>query len=361
MWNIKDIKASAKKLIKNNLWTLLFVGLLMSFIFNEYTISRKTNENSEIISNFIEEYEEKGKIDISEENPDGTKELTQNIDRALSKMFLDTEDGSVKDINKEYGVTHGIFYGLFSFYTRGKLQIRNVYNSIVDYSQKLRFAQLLLVIYSFMGMLIKIFLINPITIGEYRIFLESRKYNRTKIRRITYSFSKIRYLKTVLTIFIKNFYKALWDITVIGGFIKYYSYLMVPFIVAENPTIKSKDAITLSRKMMNGNKFRAFLLDLSFIGWHLLQFLTLGLAGIWVNTYIRASYTELYVFLREEYIKNKEENYELLNIRMKILKKEELIIHIIIDYLQLYYSFSHLLLQDGFGKYCYIYLEMAFW
>ena len=122
MWNIKDIKKNARQNIKKNLWTLLFIGFLMSFIFNEYVISRQANENSDIINNFITEYEENGKIELSTEAEDGTKKLNENIDRALSKMFLDTEDGSVRDINEEYGITHGVFYGVFSFYTREKLQ-----------------------------------------------------------------------------------------------------------------------------------------------------------------------------------------------------------------------------------------------
>lgn len=313
MWNIKDIKKNARQNIKKNLWTLLFIGFLMSFIFNEYVISRQANENSDIINNFITEYEENGKIELSTEAEDGTKKLNENIDRALSKMFLDTEDGSVRDINEEYGITHGVFYGVFSFYTREKLQIRNIFNSISDYTQKLRFAQLLLVFYSVLGLFLKIFLINPIIVGEHRIFLESRNYRRTKIRRITYVFSKQRYLSTVKAIFKKNLYKALWDITVIGGIIKNYSYLMVPFIVAENPKISGRDAIDLSRAMMNGNKMKAFKLDLSFIPWHILQLLTLGLAGIWVNTYLRASYSELYVTLRNEYIKEKKADFKLLN------------------------------------------------
>ena len=97
---------------------------------------------------------------------------------------------------------------------------------------------------------------------------------------------------------------------------------MVPFILAENPTIKGKDAIKISRKMMDGNKWNAFVLDLSFIGWHLLQVITFGLAGIWVNPYIRASYAELYSVLREKYIEDKNEGYELLNDNLLYVKSD---------------------------------------
>ena len=88
---------------------------------------------------------------------------------------------------------------------------------------------------------------------------------------------------------------------------------MVMYIIAENPQISSKDAIRISREMMNGNKLRAFLLDLSFIGWNILQYITFGLAGIYVSPYYTATEVELYAFLRKEYIENKKYGYELLN------------------------------------------------
>ena len=108
-------------------------------------------------------------------------------------------------------------------------------------------------------------------------------------------------------------YQLLWNLTIVGGIIKKYSYKMIMYIIAENPQISSKDAIRISREMMDGNKLRAFLLDLSFIGWNILQYITFGLAGIYVSPYYTATEVELYAFLRKEYIENKKYGYELLN------------------------------------------------
>lgn len=83
--------------------------------------------------------------------------------------------------------------------------------------------------------------------------------------------------------FMKNLFFALWSLTIAGMFIKQYSYRLVPFIMAENPDIKWKDAITLSRKMMNGNKWRTFVFDLSFWYWYLLKFITAGLVGVFFS------------------------------------------------------------------------------
>ena len=56
----------------------------------------------------------------------------------------------------------------------------------------------------------------------------------------------------------------------IGGIIKHYEYCMIPYILAENPKISRKDAFYLSKQLTNRNKWKLFLLDLSFLGWHVL-------------------------------------------------------------------------------------------
>ena len=63
----------------------------------------------------------------------------------------------------------------------------------------------------------------------------------------------------------------LWSLLfVIPGIIKRYSYAMTPFILAEHPELSENAAITRSRELMDGNKWRLFCLQFSFIGWELL-------------------------------------------------------------------------------------------
>ncbi len=314
IWNRKELKKNALSVIKKNVWVLLFVGLLMSSVFGEYTITRESNESLDTINRYIIAIQSGNPVDLIVENKEnGEKELNEYVDEAVNIALFGSKEGNIKDVNKEYGITHGIFYGFFEFITRSRTELKHVVNSIASIEEKLKLTRLLLIISSIGGLLVKIFLINPITIGEYRIFLESRKYKETSIKRIRFCFTRNRYFKVVKSVFRKNLYKILWDATIIGGFIKSYSYKMVPYIIAENPLVSGKDAIKISRNMMNGNKWETFKLDLSFAGWHLLQIITFGLAGIWINTYTRATLGELYTTLRENYVKNKEEGYELLN------------------------------------------------
>lgn len=66
-------------------------------------------------------------------------------------------------------------------------------------------------------------------------------------------------------------YTFLWSsLFVIPGVIKSYSYSMTPFILAERPLMKVDDAITESRRIMDGNKWNLFCLNFSFIGWQML-------------------------------------------------------------------------------------------
>ena len=93
--------------------------------------------------------------------------------------------------------------------------------------------------------------------------------------------------------------RGLWWLTIIGGAIKTFSYYLCGFILAENPTMKGGDAIALSRKMMNGHKWECFLLELSFVPWHLLSLATFGLSSLFYSSaYLSAARCEFYAAVR---------------------------------------------------------------
>ena len=76
---------------------------------------------------------------------------------------------------------------------------------------------------------------------------------------------------------------------------------MVPYIIKDNPELSATEVITRSREMMNGNKWKAFLLDLSFIGWFLLSIITLGIAAFfWVGPYVYSTEAALYLELKDK-------------------------------------------------------------
>ena len=90
--------------------------------------------------------------------------------------------------------------------------------------------------------------------------------------------------------FLQGLYIALWSLLlVIPGIVKTYSYAMTPYIMSEHPSLTANEAITESRRIMNGNKWRLFCLDFSFIGWELLCSVPLYAEGFLVLKYFTGS------------------------------------------------------------------------
>lgn len=148
------------------------------------------------------------------------------------------------------------------------------------------------------GSVMNIFLFNPIKVGCYAFFSRNVRNTPASLNELKEGFHD--YIQKVLGMFLKSLFTFLWGLLfIIPGIVKSYSYMMVPYILADNPGMSAMEAITKSREMMNGNKGRAFLMDLSFIGWILLAIFTCTLVGIfWTNPYIASTHAALYEELK---------------------------------------------------------------
>ena len=154
------------------------------------------------------------------------------------------------------------------------------------------------------GIAIHLFLLNPIESGCQRFFVINHvETGQTKLGEIFHCFND-HYLNVVKTMFLRDLYLVLGTLLFfIPGIVKSYSYRLVPYILAEEPGMNSREAFRLSRSMMNGNKWHAFLLDLSFLGWNLLNILTLGILGIfYVRPYQATANAEMYIIIRDQFL-----------------------------------------------------------
>lgn len=97
---------------------------------------------------------------------------------------------------------------------------------------------------------------------------------------------------------------------IVPGIIKTISYSLVPYILVDNPNMSSSDVLDLSTKMMNGHKMDYFKLELSFIGWHLLAVLTLGILEIWIAPYQATAMTKFLSEVKAEYEKTNPKTVE---------------------------------------------------
>lgn len=144
---------------------------------------------------------------------------------------------------------------------------------------------------------LEIFVGSLLEVGGKRFFILNKTENPT-VGTIFDAFRSGHYVNVVLAMFLKNLFTSLWTLLfVIPGIVKHYEYLMIPYILAENPGMDRKEAFQISKRMMDGQKMETFILDLSFIGWILLSAITCGIVGIfYVNPYREATFAELYAF-----------------------------------------------------------------
>lgn len=95
--------------------------------------------------------------------------------------------------------------------------------------------------------------------------------------------------------FLEGLYILLWSLLlIIPGILATYSYAMTGYILAENPELTAREAIGRSKEMMEGNRWRLFCLQWSFIGWEILCALTLGIGSLWLNPYKQAATAAFY-------------------------------------------------------------------
>lgn len=147
----------------------------------------------------------------------------------------------------------------------------------------------------------KVFVGNLLKMGGYRFFILNQTAQPGSGTLLD-GFRSGHYVNIVLTMFLRDLFTALWSLLlVVPGIVKHYEYLMVPYIIAENPAMDYKEAFQISKQMMDGEKMEAFIMDLSFLGWYLLSAVTCGLLAIfYVNPYVQASFAEMYTFNKQK-------------------------------------------------------------
>ncbi len=158
------------------------------------------------------------------------------------------------------------------------------------------------------------FVKNVYTAAARRLFLEGRVYERVSFGRLGL-FCRLRcWTRAAATLFMRALFLALWSLTVVGGVVKYCAYFPVPYLVAENPGLGWREALDLSKKMMAGRKGELLRFELTFLGWHVLSALTLGLTGIlYSRPYRQAALSEYYCALRREWLADRPESAAVLD------------------------------------------------
>ena len=151
-----------------------------------------------------------------------------------------------------------------------------------------------------LALALRIFLLRPLEVGCRRYFLEDI-IRPAELDCLKAGFSG-NYRNVVWVMFCRDIFIFLWTLLlIVPGIVKSYEYRMVPYVLAENPDLSREEAFALSKRMMDGDKMNAFILDLSFIGWAILTILTCGLVGIfYYQPYLALTDAALYQTLKKK-------------------------------------------------------------
>lgn len=291
----KGMKANARKAYKRHYWMIVVICLFAS-VFGVAYSSSTWSVNASSPSATVQE--------------DGTAQ-SDNVSKVLENLLVGDESQARRqvehnqeqivqnDTNAMMGRKRGVFASLLNSFSSGSviLSMADAANSIVHNDGVAVAVPIVvsLTVYLFVWLFVQ----QTYRVVMMRMLLEGRTYDKLPVSRFLYPITTRKWLSMAKVMLLENVFLFLWTFTIIGAFIKPYSYRMVPYIVAENPNIGAREAISLSRRMMKGHKWECFVADLSFLGWWLLNLFTLGLSGIFYsNGYNAAFFVEYYVHVR---------------------------------------------------------------
>ena len=155
------------------------------------------------------------------------------------------------------------------------------------------------IISAIIGGLYSIFVTDALTVGTCNYFIKNTD-SKPSFKDIFSGF-KVKYGRNIGTLLLAGIKTFLWTLLfIIPGIIKSYEYSIIPYILADDPEISSKDAFKKAKQMMKGNKWRLFKLEFSFIGWFVLCVLTLGIGTFFLIPYVSAATAEFYAELKNK-------------------------------------------------------------
>ena len=302
MFNRKEAKKAAKRNVRSDYVMFVIACLLAAFLGSAYSSTLSSVEattTSQVVETLSGEVNETKTITADSVLTQLIMGRVKEGENISDTLMDENANAGFKVGIVEFGRTKGILSGLVNQASSGKFFIM-LFQTILSVTKSQSIAtDIFIVIVAIVMFAISVFVKDTYKVVFRRIFLEGHNYDHVKISRFLFLFRVKKYFKACWTIFLTSIYQLLWDLTIIGGVVKRYSYYMVPYIVAENPDINAKEAIELSRRMMYGHKLECFKLEMTFFGWWVLGACTLGLSQVlFSNPYEECTYCAYYIYLR---------------------------------------------------------------
>lgn len=256
MWSRKELKQKGKKAFNRNYWKTVLVAVVLSLIVG----------TGSFCSSFASGFSD-GFSDGVSDATDTMSEIEDYDEDYDDYDYDDQADYSGLDIDEEFGVPGPEIVAIVIF--------------VIVFI-------IIFVIAMAIAIVLDAFVINPLEIGIRRFGLANLNA-KAEVKEIGFGYDH-NYKNGVKTMFFRDLYTFLWSLLfIIPGIVKSYEYRMIPYLLADHPDMTSEQAFAESKRMMTGQKWNAFVLDLSFIGWDILSILTLGILSIF--------YVEPYKFM----------------------------------------------------------------
>ena len=254
MWTRKELKQQARDALQRNYWRIVLVALILLVLGNSNVLGSTS-------------YSAVGTVGTTPVDEEGIPNAGGDTLRDVIGSELSAMDIAITSIDSLIIAADKSIEGL------GRMEV--IITGIIIF---LICLAIVIAMFALMVAFVT-FLFNPFAVGAQRFMLKSVD-GRAEVKEVAYAFDH-SYKNIVKTMFCTQFSIFLWSLLfVIPGLYKKYQYRMVEYIMAEYPDMYYKDAMQLSKEMMDGEKWHAFVLDLSFILWELASVVTCGLAHV---------------------------------------------------------------------------------
>lgn len=256
----REFKKRARCVLKTHYWLFVMLCLIAGMIGTEFTTSVKLGKDAAVsyaeAENTVNRLTTDNLIGAFYDNLEEFNEGKEAEQRArIDEKKKRYEEESKKNENAVLGRSRGVFSGIVNKAASGEyiVTLAVAVRSLVG-SDNIA-AWLLIVVSLALIFFVQTFIVDVYQIVMRRMLLEGRCYKRVPLHRVWFLMRVRKWMHAGVTLLLKQALHTVWGLTVIGGVVKYYSYYLVPYIAAENPSIKAADAITLSRQMMDGHKW----------------------------------------------------------------------------------------------------------
>ncbi|MCM1121792.1 MAG: DUF975 family protein [Eubacterium sp.] len=261
MWTRKEIKTRAKEALARNYWRIMLVAALAAILSGGLGYSSGTSTSSTVSGTII------ANVDEAEDGNIRYEAQTGDAAELIERPTESTDETSAKMSD-----------------TRQRVFVVSMMIAV------------LIVVLIMMAVMFAVMelLYNPFYVGVQRFMLKSVD-DQADVKEVAYGFDH-SYKNIVKTMFHVDIQVFLWALLfVIPGIYKRYQYRMVSYILAERPDMNYKEVLQKSKEMMHGEKWHAFVLDLSFIFWHMLGMITCGMVELfYVSPYMWLTNAALY-------------------------------------------------------------------